>query len=208
MAFKPLTERLDELSSAEQEVEQVAPPEVQLDQLIPLENNGQEFEPTLVAGPLKFIEAVKKAPKRTEKPMISPQADMEKVGPYQVIREDAGKAQQVLETAPTAPVTGKPPETAFNLDMITGDDGFKQYIDATARVYGADKIERVSYKEIAAKAAEEGYDEAFLNTILDPSRVTEANAANAYKMMLALVDAINGHLIWVSKLRPLKLAAL
>ena len=189
MAFKPLTERLDELSSAEQEVEQVAPPEVQLDQLIPLENNGQEFEPTLVAGPLKFIEAVKKAPKRTEKPMISPQADMEKVGPYQVIREDAGKAQQVLETAPTAPVTGKPPETAFNLDMITGDDGFKQYIDATARVYGADKIERVSYKEIAAKAAEEGYDEAFLNTILDPSRVTEANAANAYKMLLAMTDA-------------------
>jgi hypothetical protein len=114
---------------------------------------------------------------------------MEKIGPYQVIREDAGKAQQVLETAPTAPVTGKPPETAFNLDMITGDDGFKQYIDATARVYGADKIERVSYKEIAAKAAEEGYDEAFLNSILDPSRVTEANASNAYKMMLALVDA-------------------
>jgi|688.fasta_scaffold02514_2 hypothetical protein len=189
MAFKPLTERLDELSSAEQEVEQVAPPEVQLDQLIPLENNGQEFEPTLVAGPLKFVEAIKKAPKRTEKPMISPKADMEKVGPYQVIREDAGKAQQVLETAPTAPVAGKPPETTFNLDMITGDDGFKQYIDATARVYGADKIERVSYKEIAAKAAEEGYDEAFLNTILDPSRVTEANAANAYKMMLALVDA-------------------
>jgi hypothetical protein len=189
MAFKPLTERLDELSSAEQEVEQVAPPEVQLDQLIPLENNGQEFEPTLVAGPLKFIEAIKKAPKRTEKPMISPKADMEKVGPYQVIREDAGKAQQVLETAPTAPITGKPPETTFNLDMITGDDGFKQYIDATARVYGADKIERVSYKEIAAKAAEEGYDEAFLNTILDPSRVTEANASNAYKMMLALVDA-------------------
>ncbi len=189
MAFKPLTERLDELSSAEQEVEQVAPPEVQLDQLIPLENNGQEFEPTLVAGPLKFVEAVKKAPKRTEKPMISPKADMEKVGPYQVIREDAGKAQQVLETAPTAPITGKPPETTFNLDMITGDDGFKQYIDATARVYGADKIERVSYKEIAAKAAEEGYDEAFLNTILDPSRVTEANASNAYKMMLALVDA-------------------
>jgi hypothetical protein len=189
MAFKPLTERLDELSSAEQEVEQVAPPEVQLDQLIPLENNGQEFEPTLVAGPLKFIEAVKKAPKRTEKPMISPKADMEKVGPYQVIREDAGKAQQVLETAPTAPVAGKPPETTFNLDMITGDDGFKQYIDATARVYGADKIERVSYKEIAAKAAEEGYDEAFLNTILDPSRVTEANAANAYKMLLAMTDA-------------------
>jgi len=190
MSIKPLTERLDELSSAEQEVQQVAPPEVQLDQLIPLTDAGQEFEPTQVAGPESLIrKAIKGAPKRTEKPMISPQADMEKVGPYQVIREDAGKAEQVLETAPTAPVTGKPPETPFNLDMITGDDGFKQYIDATARVYGADKIERVSYKEIAAKAAEEGYDEAFLNSILDPARVTEANAANAYKMLLAMTDA-------------------
>ena len=190
MALKPLTERLDELSSAEQELVEVTPPEVQLDELIPLTDAGQEFEPTQVAGPGSLIRrAIKEAPKRTEKPMISPEADMEKIGPYQVIREDAGKAEQVLETAPTAPVTGKPPETAFNLDMITGDDGFKQYIDATARVYGADKIERVSYKEIAAKAAEEGYDEAFLNSILDPSRVTEANAANAYKMLLAMTDA-------------------
>jgi len=190
MSIKPLTERLDELSSAEQELVEVTPPEVQLDELIPLTDAGQEFEPTQVAGPASLIrKAIKEAPKRTEKPMISPQADMEKIGPYQVIREDAGKAEQVLETAPTAPVTGKPPETAFNLDMITGEDGFKQYIDATARVYGADKIERVSYKEIAAKASEEGYDEAFLNSILDPSRVTEANAANAYKMLLAMTDA-------------------
>jgi len=190
MSIKPLTERLDELSSAEQELVEVTPPEVQLDELIPLTDAGQEFEPTQVAGPASLIrKAIKEAPKRTEKPMISPEADMEKIGPYQVIREDAGKAEQVLETAPTAPVAGKPPETTFNLDMITGEDGFKQYIDATARVYGADKIERVSYKEIAAKASEEGYDEAFLNSILDPSRVTEANAANAYKMLLAMTDA-------------------
>jgi hypothetical protein len=190
MSIKPLTERLDELSSAEQELVEVTPPEVQLDELIPLTDAGQEFEPTQVAGPASLIrKAIKEAPKRTEKPMISPEADMEKIGPYQVIREDAGKAQQVLETAPTAPITGKPPETAFNLDMITGEDGFKQYIDATARVYGADKIERVSYKEIASKAAEEGYDEAFLNSILDPSRVTEADSAKAYKMLLAMADA-------------------
>jgi hypothetical protein len=190
MSIKPLTERLDELSSAEQELVEVTPPEVQLDELIPLTDAGQEFEPTQVAGPASLIrKAIKEAPKRTEKPMISPEADMEKIGPYQVIREDAGKAEQVLETASTAPVTGKPPETAFNLDMITGEDGFKQYIDATARVYGADKIERVSYKAIAAKAAEEGYDEAFLNSILDPSRVTEADSAKAYKMLLAMADA-------------------
>ena len=190
MSIKPLTERLDELSSAEQEKAEVVPQQVQQDPLIELTDAGQEFEPTLVAGPASLIrKAIKEAPKRTEKPMISPQVDMEKIGPYQVIREDAAKAEAVLEQAPTAPVSGKPPEVAFNLDQITGDDGFKQYIDATARVYGADKIERVSYKEIAAKAAEEGYNEAFLARVLDESKVTEANAANAYKMLLAITDA-------------------
>ena len=190
MSIKPLTERLDELSSAEQEVAQVVPEQVQQDPLVELTDAGQQFEPTLVAGTFGMIrEAVRKAPKRTEKPMISPQADMEKIGPYQVIREDMPKAEAVLEQAPTAPVSGKPPKVAFNLDQITGDDGFKQYIDATARVYGADKIEKVSYKDIAAKAAEEGYDEAFLARVLDPTKVTEANAANAYKMLLAITDA-------------------
>lgn len=190
MSIKPLTERLDELSSAEQEVAQVVPEQVQQEPLIELTDAGQEFEPTLVAGPASLIrKAIKEAPKRTEKPMISPEADMEKIGPYQVIREDKAKAEAVLEQVPTAPVSGKPPEVAFNLDQITGEDGFKQYIDATARVYGADKIQKVSYKEIAAKAAEEGYDEAFLARVLDPTKVTEANAANAYKMLLAITDA-------------------
>lgn len=190
MSIKPLTERLDELSSAEQEKAEVVPQQVQQDPLIELTDAGQEFEPTLVAGPGALIrKAIKGAPKRTEAPIISPQVDMEKIGPYQVIREDMPKAEAVLEQAPTAPVSGKPPEVAFNLDQITGDEGFKQYIDATARVYGADKIEKVSYKEIAAKAAEEGYDEAFLARVLDASKVTEANAANAYKMLLAITDA-------------------
>jgi hypothetical protein len=189
MSIKPLTERLDELSSAEQEVAQVVPQEVQQQPLVELTDAGQQFEPTQVAGISMIRKAIKGAPKRTEKPMISPEADMEKIGPYQVIREDMPKAEAVLEQAPTAPVSGKPPEVAFNLDQITGDDGFKQYIDATARVYGADKIEKVSYKEIAAKASEEGYDEAFLARVLDPSKVTEANAANAYKMLLAITDA-------------------
>ena len=190
MSIKPLTERLDELSSAEQEVAQVVPIPVQNDPLVELTDAGQEFEPTLVAGPGALIrKAIKQVPKRTEKPMISPEVDVEKVGPYQVIREDASKAQEVLERTTDAPITGKPPEVPFNLDQITGDDGLKQYIDATARVYGADKIERVSYKEIAAKASEEGYDEAFLARVLDPSKVTEANATNAYKMLLAITDA-------------------
>lgn len=190
MALKPLGERLDELSSAEQELAQVVPIPVQQDPLVEMTDAGQQFEPTQVAGAFGMIrKAVREAPKRTEAPIISPKVDMEKIGPYQVIREDMPKAEAVLQQAPTAPVSGKPPEVAFNLDQITGDDGFKQYIDATARVYGADKIEKVSYKEIAAKAAEEGYDEAFLARVLDPTKVTEANAANAYKMLLAITDA-------------------
>ena len=98
------------------------------------------------------------------------------------------------------PTTGKPspttaeaqagvPETAFNLDLIQDEDGVKQFIDSTARAYGADKLERVSYKEIAAKASDEGYDEAFLARLIDPNVATEADASKAYKMLLAITDA-------------------
>jgi hypothetical protein len=202
MALKPLTERLDELSSADQEAEQVLPEQIKLDELIPLTDSGQEFEPTLVAGPASlFKRALKNAPKRTERPVIPKEVDSAEVGPYQMIREaDVKTGEAILEAAPTMPTTGKPsltqaeidagvPKTAFNLDQITDEDGVKQFIEATARQYGADKIERVSYKEIAAKAAEEGYDEAFLNRLINPNAVTEASASSAYKMLLAINDA-------------------
>ena len=201
MAMKPLNERLDELSGAEQDVAQNVPLETQLKELVPLQDTQPQFEETQVAGRMDILKEVLKAPKRVKKPLIQEGADAEKIGPYQVIREaEPQKAQDILQEAQQMPTTGKPspttaevqagvPETAFNIDLIKDDDGLKQFIESTARAYGADKIEKVSYKEIAQKAADEGYDEDFIARIIDPNVATEADASKAYKMLLAITDA-------------------
>jgi len=201
MSIPSLTERLDSLSSADKESEQVVPPETRLDELIPLTDAGQEFEPTQVAGVGGLLrKAVKEAPVRTERPILPEGVDQGKVGTSQVIRESGAKAEVIVQSAPQMPTTGKPsptsaevaagvPETAFNLDMIQDADGVKQFIEATARAYGADKIEKISYKQMAEKLSNEGYDEGFIARIIDPLQATKASPQDAYKMQLALVDA-------------------
>jgi hypothetical protein len=201
MAFKPLDERLDDLSSADKESEQIVSPEVRLDELIPLTDAGQEFETTQVAGVGGlFRKAIKEAPVRTERPILPQGVDQGKVGQSQVIRETGAKGEVIVESAPQMPTTGKPsptptekaagvPETAFNLDMIQDADGVKQFIEATARAYGADKIEKISYKQMAEELSVSGYDEGFIARIIDPLEATKASPQDAYKMQLALIDS-------------------
>ena len=201
MSIPSLTERLDDLSSADKESAQIVPPETRLDELIPLTDAGQEFEPTQVAGPGALLrKALKEAPMRTERPILPPGVDQGKVGQSQVIRETGAKGEVIVESMPQMPTTGKPsptptekaagvPETAFNLDMIQDEDGVKQFIEATARAYGADKIEKISYKQMAEQLSTEGYDEGFIARIIDPLEATKASPQDAYKMQLALVDA-------------------
>jgi hypothetical protein len=201
MSIPSLTERLDDLSAADKESAQVVPPETRLDELIPLTDAGQEFEPTQVAGIGTLLrKAVKEAPVRTERPILPPGADQGKVGTSQVIRETGAKGEVIIESMPQMPTTGKPsptptekaagvPETAFNLDMIQDEDGVKQFIEATARAYGADKIQKISYKQMAEELSVSGYDEGFIARIIDPLQATKASPQDAYKMQLALVDA-------------------
>jgi hypothetical protein len=201
MSIPSLTERLDDLSAADKESAQVVPPETRLDELIPLTDAGQEFEPTQVAGPFGLLrKTLKEAPLRTERPILPPGVDQGKVGTSQVIRETGAKGEVIIESMPQMPTTGKPsptptekaagvPETAFNLDMIQDADGVKQFIEATARAYGADKIEKISYKQMAEELSVSGYDEGFIARIIDPLQATKASPQDAYKMQLALVDA-------------------
>lgn len=201
MSIPSLTERLDDLSAADKESAQVVPPETRLDELIPLTDAGQEFEPTQVAGPGGiFRKIIKEAPVRTERPILPEGVAQGKVGQSQVIRETGAKGEVIIESAPQMPTTGKPsptptekaagvPETAFNLDMIQDADGVKQFIEATARAYGADKIEKISYKQMAEELSVSGYDEGFIARIIDPLQATKASPQDAYKMQLALVDA-------------------
>jgi hypothetical protein len=206
MAIKPLETRLDDLSQAqaginelqaEQESDVLAAEPIEFQESVPLE--GGEQVAGLGLGGIKGL--LKSAPRRTEAPVVQPGKAVETIGPYQVIPDaEPAVAEKVLQTAPTMPTTGKPspslaeiqagvPETAFNLDQITDSDGLKQFIEATGRAYGADKLVKVSYKDIATKAANEGYDEAFLARVINPMEKTQANPADAYKMMLAIVDA-------------------
>jgi hypothetical protein len=192
MAMQPLEQRLDELSSVEKDVADIQASQPAEPLPAPIEYTQEEpaFEPVNVAGlPLGTLKGIlKKAPAK------KPKAPEGAIGPYQTIPDAPVETVQKVEAGmaelpPEVPMVGKPPETAFNLDQIQDDNGLKQFIDVTARAYGADKLERVSYKDIAAKASEEGYDEAFLARFIDPNRVTEANAADAYKGLLAVVDA-------------------
>jgi hypothetical protein len=204
MSVPSLTDRLDNLSSANKDEAKVIPTDLQSSvEVIQMVDSTPEFEPTQVAGlGLSMIrETLKKAPKQTERLLIQEGSAVEKAGPFQVIREASeDTANVIIEGAPSMPTTGKPSpssaqkaagvqETTFNLDMIKDEDGVKQYIEAISRQVGADKIEKISYKEVAAKAAAEGYDEAFLARIIDPTVATEANMASAYKMLLAVTDA-------------------
>lgn len=203
MSIKPLNERLDELDSAEKDVAELPLKISATEDTFPSAEEQPQFEPVQVAGlgDLKKLGNIFKQSKKSERPLIKPGKEQETVGPYQVMPEaTTKKTEEILQEAPAMPVTGKPsptpaevaagvPETAFNLDLIKDDDGVKQFIEATARSYGADKIEKVSYKEIATKVAAEGYDEAFLARILNPLEATKANPSDAYKMLLALTDA-------------------
>ena len=203
MSIKPLNERLDELDSAEKDVSELPVKISATEDTFPSAEEQPQFEPVQVAGlgDLKKLGNIFKQSKKSERPLIKPGKEQETVGPYQVMPEATPeKVEKILEDAPTMPVTGKPsptsaevaagvPETAFNLDLIKDDDGVKQFIEATARAYGADKIEKISYKEIATKVSAEGYDEAFLARILNPLEATKANPSDAYKMLLALTDA-------------------
>lgn len=201
MSIPSLTERLDDLSAADKESAQVVPLETQMQELIPLTDAGQEFEPTQVAGVSSLLrKAIKEAPIRTERPILPEGVAQGKVGQSQVIRETGAKGEVIIESMPQMPTTGKPSptptekaagvqETAFNLDMIQDADGVKQFIEATARAYGADKIEKISYKQMAEELSVSGYDEGFIARIIDPLQATKASPQDAYKMQLALVDA-------------------
>lgn len=192
MAMQPLDERLDELSSVQQDVAdiQASQPAEPLPE--PIEYTQQEpaFEPVDVAGlPFGLLkEAIKKAPPK------KPKVPEGTVGPYQVVPDAPAEVVQKVEREmanlpPEAPMAGKPPEMIFNYNQIVDDNGIKQQMDVVGKFYGVDKFEKVSYKDIAGKATEEGYDEAWIARFIDPNKVTEANAKEAYKGLLLVIDA-------------------
>lgn len=198
MAIKSADERLNELVEITSEAPGISVSYLEKTEPVELVESQPAFEPVKVAGLGKEIlkGVLKSAPKRKEVPIMSPDKEMEKIEPYILIKEAAPeKAEEILQEAPRMPAAGAPsaepprPETVTNLDLITGPDELKQHIEAVGRAYGADTLERMSYTELAGKIADEGYDEAFIASIIDPARKTQANPADAYRMLLAVTDA-------------------
>jgi hypothetical protein len=205
MAIESLSQRLDQLTPENLQVQQtlpnIEPPPIDMeaDAILPAEEQQpDQFEPE--AGLFtQLVKKVKKAPAGAERKILQKDIQSGKVGAYTVIKEDA-PVNEILNKAPTTTASGKPSptqeqldagvqKTVFNLDQIKDVDGVRQFIEATALEYGADKLPKMSYKEVAEKAALDGYDERFLARILDPKVQTTASPEEAYKMLLAITDA-------------------
>jgi hypothetical protein len=206
MAIESLNQRLDQLTPENIQVQQtlpnIEPPPFNADTeaILPADEQPvDEFVPEAGLFTQLVKKNIKKAPINTERKILQDDIKSGKVGAYTVVREEA-PAGKVLTDAQTAPISGRPSptteqkaagveKTIFNLDLIKDADGVRQFIEAIAKEYGADKLPKMSYKEVAEKAALEGYDERFLARILDPKVQTTASPEDAYKMMLALTDA-------------------
>lgn len=205
MAIDSLTQRLDQLTPENLQVQQtlpnIEPPpmDMEADAILPADEQPvDEFQPE--AGLFtQLVKKIKKVPAGAERKILQKDIQSGKVGAYTVIREDAPVAE-ILNKAPTTTASGKPSptqaqidagveKTVFNLDQIKDADGVRQFIEATALQYGANNLPKMSYKEVAEKAANDGYDERFLARILDPKVQTTASPEEAYKMLLAITDA-------------------
>jgi hypothetical protein len=206
MAIESLNQRLDQLSPENLQVQQTLPNIEPLpfnedtEAILPADEQPvDEFVPEAGLFTQLIRKQIKKAPLSSERKILQKDIQSGKVGAYSVIREDA-PVNEILNKAPTTTASGKPSptqaqkdlgveKTVFNLDQIKDVDGVRQFIEATALQYGANKLPKMSYKEVAEKAAEDGYDERFIARILDPKVQTTASPEEAYKMMLAITDA-------------------
>jgi hypothetical protein len=212
MAIKPLNERLDDLSGAEKAQAEM-----------PMDNNSQEtfeltteppqFEETQVAGIKDIAEIILKAPKRTKKPLVKEGESVSQVGPYQVIKEAPTQVtEQIVQEAPKMPVSGKPSaepgiqETAFNLDLIKDEDGVKQFIESTARTYGADFYINADgrFDKIIEQWKKAGYDKSGTVEWINyyPDKHFDSNIVKQFEQFTNTICAR----AWVSKIRPGKYA--
>jgi len=205
MAIESLSQRLDQLTPENVQVQQtlpnIEPPPVDMeaDAILPaVEQQPDQFEPE--AGLFtQLVKKIKKVPAGAERKILQKDIQSGKVGTYSVIREDA-PVNEILNKAPTTTASGRPSptqaqidagvqKTVLNLDLIKDADSYKQFLEATAKTYDADKLEKISYKQVAEQAALEGYDERYIARILDPKVQTAASPKDAAIMLNLLVDA-------------------
>lgn len=107
--------------------------------------------------------------RKVDRPLISPEDQADKVGPYQVIREAQEQdAQEVMATTPYMPGGSTPSPTPaqiesgvvkgpINTNNITGEVELKQFIEAVGLKYGVYKESTMSFKDIVQKLSTPEY---------------------------------------------------
>jgi hypothetical protein len=206
MAIESLNQRLDQLTPENLQVQQtlpnIEPPpfNAETEAILPADEQPvDEFVPEAGLFSQLVKKQIKKAPLSSERKILQKDIQSGKVGAYTVIREDA-PVDEILREAKTAPSSGRPSPTQaqkvagvettiFNLDKINDVDSFKQFLQASAKKYDADKLEKMSYKDVAEQAALDGYDERFIARMLDPKMQTVASPKEAATMLNLLVDS-------------------
>lgn len=206
MAIESLSQRLDQLTPENLQVQQtlpnIEPPPIDMeaDAILPAEEQQpDQFEQEAGLFTQLVKKQIKKAPLSSERKILQKDIQSGKVGAYTVIKEDA-PVNEILNKVPTTTASGRPSptqtqldagvqKTVLNLDLIKDADSYKQFLEATAKTYGADKLEKMSYAKVAEKAALEGYDERYIARILDPKVQTAASPEDAAKMLNLMIDA-------------------
>lgn len=107
--------------------------------------------------------------RKVDRPLIHPEDQADKVGPYQVIREAQEQdAQEVMATTPYMPGGSTPSPTPaqiesgvvkgpINTNNITGEIELKQFIEAVGLKYGVYKESTMSFKDIVQKLSTPEY---------------------------------------------------
>ncbi len=160
MAIESLSQRLDQLTPENLQVQQtlpnIEPPpfNAETEAILPADEQPvDEFVPEAGLFTQLVRKQIKKAPLSTERKILQKDIQSGKVGAYSVIREDA-PVNEILNKAPTTTASGRPSptqaqidagieKTVFNLDQIKDVDGVRQFIEATALQYGANKLPKM-----------------------------------------------------------------
>jgi len=209
---QPLGARLNSLLSELPATGQDAPPEPMPAQDQPptltdaLPDPGTpSMEDVQVAGPISAIrKAITSQTSKATRAIVPDAArkleaelpDVTKAGRYKIIPEADQALTDKVEAAVDrrqkfSPLTGKPPQEAFNLNYYSDRDA-AGVVAGVSDALGI-KTKRVSFDEIKAKAAESGISEAFLSRLVSNDGKMLPSAVETYKA-LEVLDSSAGEL--------------
>lgn len=189
---------------AEPQVEPIAPPTS--------EPGTPDMEPVQVAGPASIIRKTLRGAKTKSVRDISPESyeaapgDLPPVtteGRFKIIPEADQQLTDEVERAvyrrqAFSPLTGKPPEEAFNLNQFSDRD-VAGVIAGVSDALGI-QTKRVTFDQIKAKAAAAGIDERFIGKVLGKQEGQTLGSATEMYRALELLDVSAGELDRLFKL--------